>query len=82
MGKIDIPENCRSCYSCRGTFYLFCELNFRDITDWNITPEWCPLKSYQKEDHKNHYPDEWEDGYVDGWNACLREITSQRKENY
>lgn len=30
---------------------------------------------------ENHYPDEWEDGYADGWNACLREITGQPKED-
>ncbi len=45
-------------------------------------PDWCPLKSLPEEDHKNYYPDEWKDGYANGWNDCLKKITSQRKENY
>lgn len=45
-------------------------------------PEWCPLKPLPEEDHENYYPDEWEDGYSDGWNACLRKITGQPKEDY
>ena len=40
-------------------------------------PDWCPLKSLPEEDHKNHYPDEWEDGYADGWNDCLKEIIGE-----
>lgn len=36
---------------------------------------WCPLKLLPEKDTKNHFPDEFEDGYAIGWNACIDEIT-------
>lgn len=38
-------------------------------------PDWCPLKLLPEKDTKNHFPDEFEDGYAIGWNACIDEIT-------
>ena len=45
-------------------------------------PNWCPLKELPEEDNAYGYLDEWSDGYTDGWNNCLVEITSQFKENH
>lgn len=38
-------------------------------------PDWCPLKPLPEKDTKNHFPDEFEDGYAAGWNGCIDEIT-------
>ena len=72
---IDTPEKCDSCDLCCITFYPFCKVNARDIIDLNIVPDWCPLKPLPEKDTKNHFPDEFEDGYAAGWNGCIDEIT-------
>lgn len=36
--------------------------------------DWCPLKLLPEKDTKNHFPDEFEDGYAAGWNGCIDEI--------
>lgn len=37
-------------------------------------PDWCPLKLLPEKSTKNHFPDEFEDGYATGWNGCIDEI--------
>jgi hypothetical protein len=37
-------------------------------------PDWCPLKLLPEKSTKNHFPDEFEDGYAAGWNGCIDEI--------
>lgn len=74
---IDTPENCGKCkfisdFWCRA---IYC----RRVPNNDVIPGWCPLKPLPEEDHENHYPDEWEDGYADGWNDCLKEITGSQK---
>ena len=44
-------------------------------------PDWCPLKPLPKKDNFDDLYDGYCTGYHDGWNDCLREITSQGKEN-
>ena len=73
---IDTPENCRSCYLRGFTLNLqYCRGKLKDIKDTSIKPDWCPLKLLPEKDTKNHFPDEFEDGYAIGWNACIDEIT-------
>lgn len=31
-------------------------------------------RHYQNKDNGNYFPDEWQDGYAAGWNACLNKI--------
>lgn len=77
---MNVPEKCLDCNLCvldmDGS--ISCYYNKREICsnvgENNSRPNWCPLKSLPEEDHENHYPDELEDGYADGWNDCLREI--------
>jgi hypothetical protein len=84
---MDVPETCLDCNLCvldmDGS--ISCYYNKREICsnveENNSRPEWCPLRELPEEDHENHYPDEWEDGYADGWNDCLREIAGQPKIN-
>ena len=77
---MNVPEKCLDCNLCvldmDGS--ISCYYNKREICsnvgENNSRPEWCPLRELPEEDHENHYLDEWEDGYTDGWNDCLREI--------
>ena len=77
---MNVPEKCLDCNLCvldmDGS--ISCYYNKREICsnvgENNSRPNWCPLKSLTEEDHEDHYPNEWEYGYADGWNDCLREI--------
>ena len=75
---IDTPENCNSCDLCGGTFHVFCELNHRDIEDFSIKPDWCPLKPLPE---KREYivpinnVESQKDIVAVGWNACIDKIT-------
>ena len=77
---MNVPEKCLDCNLCvldmDGS--ISCYYNKREICsnvgENNSRPEWCPLKSLPEEDHEDHYPNELEYGYADGWNDCLREI--------
>lgn len=93
---VDTPENCSDCIFCQKSSigsrkYAYCYVTNGDSENdmklinvhmdiHKAKPEWCPLTSLPEEDHKNYYPDEWEDGYADGWNDCLREITGDKHE--
>ena len=78
---MNVPEKCLDCNLCvldmDGS--ISCYYNKREICsnvgENNSRPNWCPLKSLPEEDHEDHYPNELEYGYADGWNDCLREIT-------
>lgn len=72
---IDTPKYCALCVLRSGVLHPFCRVNNRDITDLSIRPEWRPLKLLPEKDTKNHFPDEFEDGYAAGWNGCIDEIT-------
>ena len=77
---MNVTEKCLDCNLCvldmDGS--ISCYYNKREICsnvgENNSRPEWCPLKSLPEEDHEDHYPNELEYGYADGWNDCLREI--------
>lgn len=86
---IDTPENCSDCQFCYELdegIEACCSIS-DDDKDASLMkkidceygycqskPDWCPLKPLPEEDHEDHYPDEWEDGYANGWNDCLKEI--------
>ena len=82
---MNVPEKCLDCNLCvldmDGS--ISCYYNKREICsnvgENNSRPNWCPLKSLPEEYHEDHYPDEWEGGYADGRNDCLREITVRNK---
>ena len=77
---MDIPE---SCFGCN-----FCHINCSDGEDscqalevsrtvscTYETPDWCPLRILPERKEINHYMNNKEKGIVEGWNACLDEIT-------
>ena len=72
---IDTSEDCESCVLHGGIFHSFCKINCRDIADYNVKPDWCPLKPLpDKLTYENSYND-----YRDGWNDCIDVITGKEK---
>lgn len=69
---IDMPDSCRDCEF----FGLSCKLTNKKCNhyDENGRAGHCPLSLLPEKDNTNCFPDEWEDGYVSGWNACLDTI--------
>ena len=72
---IDTPENCNSCDLCGGTFHVFCEVNHRDIEDFSVKPDWCPLKPLPEKNTTENDMTDYQCGMVDGRNQCIDEIT-------
>lgn len=83
---MDMPENCLNCRFCREIdegIEACCEI--MDEPDDNTLcrmidndycqskPNWCPLQDPPDEEEYNGC-DEFEDGYMCGWNECLEEI--------
>lgn len=79
---IETSENCYDCpigQDCSNILEtsLFCLGAGKCVIDKEAAtiPNWCPLKPLPEKDTKNHFPDEFEDGYAAGWNGCIDEIT-------
>lgn len=70
----DMPKSCEECQFCgRGGINLeryVCSLTGEHSKDTHLVD--CPLKplSQKKQDGEEDY----EYGYIDGWNDCLKEI--------
>lgn len=93
---IDTPENCLDCQFCYELdegVEACCSIS-DDDKDTNLMkkidceygycqgkPDWCPLMDLPEKDDFDDLYDEYYTGYHDGWNRCLKEITSQGKEN-
>lgn len=70
----DMPIKCEDCplhYRKRQEIYR-CEMTHKNIR-LNSKPSWCPLKPLP---HKLQ-ADWYTDGYKEGFNACLDEITGE-----
>lgn len=75
---MDMPENCGECklsgMSCDFDSFLCIPMQkFQDKFS-KEKPDWCPLKELPDEQENKNYFDEFEDGYICGWNSCIREI--------
>lgn len=80
---IDMPENCIDCKFCR-EFHegveACCEM-MDDPDDDTLCrmidgychqkPNWCPLRKLPDKEFADLENDNYEDGYVTGWNNCL-----------
>lgn len=93
---IDTPENCLDCQFCYELdegVEACCSIS-DDDEDASIMkkidceygycqgkPDWCPLMDLPEKDDFDDLYDEYYTGYHDGWNRCLKEITSQGKDN-
>lgn len=67
---IDMPKNCAKCklMYLQGIGESIC-----NAVDWEERPSWCPLRPLP---HKLQ-ADWYTDGYKEGFNACLEEITGE-----
>ena len=74
---IDTPECCRECPLCAEehmTYRDYCRIT-NDVIWTMDKPKWCPLKPLPETLSPSGHPDDdWGDGYVDGYNACIEEI--------
>lgn len=78
---IDKPETCVDCpchfYDEHAVDVFTCGLTHKSMDCRDIEtckPGWCPLHNLPENDNNCYFPDEWQDGYAAGWNACLDEI--------
>ena len=83
----DMPKCCGECYFCRGLNVCYLKRMLEGdglLTIWTVDkqildrtkPDWCPLVPMPEYDTESYFPDEYMDGYKDGWNACLDAIGS------
>ena len=93
---IDTPENCLDCQFCYELdegVEACCSIS-DDDKDTSIMkkidcesgycqgkPDWCPIMDLPEKDDFDDLYDEYYTGYNHGWNRCLKEITSQGKDN-
>lgn len=81
---IDIPESCDECgfhYNTRDEnddYVDKCEL-LNDMTIDGYTKKYlkCPLKSLPEKEETTYENDEYDEGYVFGWNQCLEKILNE-----
>lgn len=69
---MDMPDKCGECEY----FGFKCKLT-NEKCNWyheDGRPGHCLLSPLPKKDNGNYFPDEWQDGYAAGWNACLNKI--------
>lgn len=83
---MDTPVHCNSCDLCGGTFHCFCKVNYREIEDLKIKPDWCPLKPLpEKMKVTGIYNGEYfkagckPPSYKIGWNNCIDAVTGEAK---
>lgn len=74
---MDRPMNCATC-PCVSNELRYCRITSRCLeASLKISiPAWCPLKKLPEEDKFESIWDEYDDGYVSGWNAYRRELLS------
>ena len=66
---IDMPECCGEC-KMSGTDVCR-KWNMKDLSTF---PKDCPIMEVPEKDNKCYFPDEYQEGYSNGWNACIRKI--------
>lgn len=77
---MDMPEKCFNCpchFADEPEYW--CGVNFEKLElDCDpYRPDWCPLRPLPEKETAISYPDEYDDGYVSGWNECIRVITGE-----
>ena len=82
---IDMPETCSVCPCAYITQEekncLAMDVLTIDVDEDKEKPTWCPLRPVPtlKEDNSVIYIPEY-DGYLEGWNDCVREILGGGRE--
>ena len=79
---MDMPDSCDKC-SLFGNHYsdMCCRaLGNRGINypyPKDFRQDWCPLQEPPEREKSSYCFDEFEDGHVYGWNACIDEILGE-----
>lgn len=75
------PDRCDECRLCKEVYgYVYvCAGANRQISDIRKIKKakWCPLKKLPEKEEITYENDEYDDGYVFGWNQCLEKILSE-----
>ena len=75
---MDMPKSCAECqFFARFDLVKNCSLNGKPVEYPNhkkSRQDWCPLQEVLGKACKSCYPDDYDEGYVDGYNACIDEI--------
>ena len=64
-----------SCYDCPIRNYTKCGMTGK-LIEFEKIPNYCPLLKLPEKDNGVYYPDEYKDGFKDGWNACIDKISN------
>ena len=71
---IDTPNDCYDC-PCYYEERNKCEATFKNVEDDDIEkPSWCPLKNLPETKDIGYQNEDYDVGFADGWEACLKEI--------
>ena len=72
---MDMPEICNDCMAANMGFSgFFCTAAHKQLIPKNPRPEWCPIRPMPEKENNDNLMDEYQDGYDDGWNACINAI--------
>jgi hypothetical protein len=68
---INTPKNCAE---CKLMFLQGIGESICNAVDWSRRPSWCPLKPLPEPKDIGYPNDDYDVGFGDGWDACLKEI--------
>lgn len=68
---IDTPKNCAE---CKLMFLQGIGESICNAVDWEERPSWCPLKPLPEPKDIGYPNDDYDVGFGDGWDACLKEL--------
>ena len=71
---IDTPNDCYDC-PCYYEERNKCEATFKNVEDDDIEkPSWCPLRPLPEPKDIGYPNEDYDVGFGDGWDACLKEM--------
>ena len=80
---MDMPECCAECkLYVKGKYRTDkCRITMLEMNNKFGKPSWCPLQEVPEKDNKCYFPDEYQEGYSNDWNACIRKILAGEGED-
>ena len=82
---LDMPESCDDCPLLSGYYVdIYCGGKQNRVINnpypKDFRQDWCPLKEVpekEKNDDPVYDNDEYDDGFITGWNACIDDILGE-----
>lgn len=78
---IDMPNRCSECPLCSKDENYWgdivsaeCQMQYKGYVALNEKPYWCPLKILPEPKDIGYPNEDYDVGFGDGWNACLKEL--------